>query len=103
EQFRRYFTECRRLREQHADQIRLFCAFETETYPGSAAFVRALVADTRPDYIVGSVHHVAGIGIDVNADLYCKAIVAAGGLEALYCAYFDAQHEMLQDLRPAVV
>jgi histidinol-phosphatase (PHP family) len=102
-QFRQYFTECQRLREQYKDSIRLFCAFETETFAGSAPFVRELIAQTRPDYIVGSVHHVAGIGIDVNAEHYLQATAKAGGLEALYCAYFDAQHDMLQDLRPAVV
>jgi histidinol-phosphatase (PHP family) len=81
----------------------LFTAFETETYPGSRDFVQALIAATRPDYIVGSVHHVNGIGIDVNAQLYQQAVHKAGGLEQLYCAYFDAQLGMLEDLLPAVV
>jgi len=102
-QFKQYFAECRRLRELYKDRIRLFCAFETETYPGSTPLVRELIAQTRPDYIVGSVHHVGGIGIDVNQDLYHAATAKAGGPEALYCAYFDAQYDMLQDLRPAVV
>lgn len=102
-QFKRYFAECRRLQEHHADQIRLFTAFETETWPGSTAFVKSLIEETRPDYIVGSVHHVDGIGIDVSLPLYQDAIEAAHGLEALYCGYFDAQLEMLQDLKPAVV
>lgn len=103
EQFNRYFAECRRLQAQYAGKIRLFTAFETETYPGSSAFVKQLIADTRPDYVVGSVHHVGGIGIDVNAPLYEEALKKAGSLEALYCQYFDAQYAMLQDLLPAVV
>jgi histidinol-phosphatase (PHP family) len=102
-QFKSYFAECRLLQQRYADRIRLFTAFETETYPGSSAFVRELIAQTRPDYIVGSVHHVGDIGIDVNAELYQQATLQAGGLEALYCQYFDAQLAMLQDLRPAVV
>ncbi len=102
-QFKRYFTECRRLQAQYAGQIRLFTAFETETYAGSSAFVKQLMAETRPDYIVGSVHHVGGIGIDETPALYAAATRNAGGLEALYCQYFDAQHDMLQDLLPAVV
>jgi histidinol-phosphatase (PHP family) len=102
-QFKRYFAECRRLQAQYAGQIRLFTAFETETYAGSSAFVKQLIAETRPDYIVGSVHHVGDIGIDETAALYTAATEKAGGLEALYCQYFDAQHAMLQDLMPAVV
>ncbi|MGV3593405.1 MAG: histidinol-phosphatase [Gammaproteobacteria bacterium] len=103
EQFKRYFAECRRLQQQFAGKIRLFCAFETETYSGSSAFVKQLIAQTQPDYIVGSVHHVGDIGIDETPALYAAATAKAGGLEALYCNYFDAQHAMLQDLMPAVV
>lgn len=103
EQFRRYFAECRRLQTLHAGQIKLYSAFETETYSGSSAFVKQLIAETRPDYIVGSVHHVGDIGIDETAALYAAATAKAGGLEALYCQYFDAQYAMLQDLLPAVV
>lgn len=103
DQFKRYFAECRRLQQQFAGKIRLFCAFETETYSGSSAFVKQLVAQARPDYIVGSVHHVGDIGIDETPALYAAATARAGGLEALYCNYFDAQHAMLQDLMPAVV
>jgi histidinol-phosphatase (PHP family) len=103
EQFTHYFGECRRLQQRYAGQIRLFTAFETETYPGSSAFVKQLIAASKPDYIVGSVHHVGGIGIDVNAQLYADAITKAGSLAALYCQYFDAQLAMLQDLQPAVV
>lgn len=103
EQFKHYFAECRRLQAQYAGQIRLFTAFETETWPGSTAFVKSLIEETCPDYIVGSVHHVDGIGIDVSLPLYQDAIEAARGLEALYCGYFDAQLDMLQDLKPAVV
>lgn len=103
EQFKRYFAECRRLQTLYAGKIRLYTAFETETYSGSSAFVKKLVEETRPDYIVGSVHHVGDIGIDETPALYAAATEKAGGLEALYCKYFDAQLAMLEDLLPAVV
>jgi len=103
EQFRRYFAECRRLQAQYADKLTLFTAFETETYPGSTAFVQQLIAETQPDYIVGSVHHVGGIGIDYNAGHYQQAVQAAGDVEQLYCDYFDDQFCMLEALQPAVV
>lgn len=103
ERFVRYFDECRRLQQQYAGQIQLFTAFETETYTGSAGYVRQLIEATRPDYIVGSVHHVDGFGIDVDVSLYEQATAHVGSLEQLYCAYFDAQFAMLNELKPAVV
>ncbi|MEY4642326.1 MAG: hypothetical protein RLZZ227_2320 [Pseudomonadota bacterium] len=102
-QFKAYFAECRRLQVQYAGAIKLFTAFETETYSGSSAFVKHLIAEAQPDYIVGSVHHVGDIGIDETPALYTSATVKAGGIEALYCQYFDTQLAMLEDLRPAVV
>lgn len=103
EQFTRYFTEVRRLQQKYADRIRLYCAFETETYHGSASFVRKLIEATRPDYIVGSVHHVGGIGIDVSQELYEQARAKAGSLEHLYCEYFDQQLAMMHELKPSVI
>jgi histidinol-phosphatase (PHP family) len=103
EQFLRYFAECRVLQKRYAGQIKIFTAFETETYPGSVTYIKNLITTTRPDYIVGSIHHVAGISIDVDAQLYEKAIMAVGGLEELYCHYFDEQLTMLGELEPAVV
>ncbi|HTQ99268.1 MAG TPA: histidinol-phosphatase [Candidatus Acidoferrum sp.] len=103
EQFKRYFQEVRRLQRQYAGQIKLYCAFETETYHGSASFVRELIDATKPDYIVGSVHHVGGIGIDVNRELYEEAKAKAGSLEHLYCQYFDLQLAMMQELKPSVI
>lgn len=102
-QFLRYFTEVERLRGEWAGRIRLFKAFETETYPGSITYVRELIAETRPDYIVGSLHHVGGIGIDYDAEEFRRAVTASGDLEQLYCDYFDAQFGMLSELQPAVV
>lgn len=103
QQFRQYFAEVRELQRKYADRIKLYAAFETETYHGSASYVRELIATTQPDYIVGSVHHVGGIGIDVDRELYEEAKHKAGSLEHLYCQYFDLQYAMLQDLKPSVV
>lgn len=102
-QFRDYFAECRRLQRLHAGRIRLFTAFETENYPGSVSYVRELIRETRPDYIVGSLHHVGGIGIDYDRAEYQRAVQAAGSVEQLYCDYFDDQFAMLEALQPAVV
>lgn len=103
QRFEEYFILGRSLQQKYGQQIEIMTAFETETYEGSAAYVRELIAEVKPDYIVGSVHHVAGIGIDVNRELYQNAVTATGSVEDLYCNYFDAQHEMLMDLKPAIV
>jgi histidinol-phosphatase (PHP family) len=101
--FGRYMAAGRAVQKKYAPHIRVFIAFETETYSGSAAFVRQLRTDFAPDYIVGSVHHVADVGFDYSPAFYADAVRAAGGLDALYRRYFDTQHEMIADLRPEVV
>ena len=56
-----------------------------------------------PDYIVGSVHFVNNMGFDYSPEQYDRTAAAVGGVDALYQAYFDLQHEMIRLLRPAVV
>lgn len=103
DRFRTYFNTCRMLRDKYRKKIEIFIAFETETYAGSTEFVKKLAAELRPDYLVGSVHHVGEHCIDYDEATFRKALAAAGGMEALYISYFDAQYGMLRDLRPAVV
>lgn len=103
DRFRTYFRECRALRDKYSNKIEIFTAFETETYEGSTAYVKKLVQELRPDYLVGSVHHVDGICIDYDAAHFQQAVESAGGIVELYLAYFDAQYGMLKDLEPAVV
>jgi histidinol-phosphatase (PHP family) len=103
EQFFSYFDECQKLKNKYSDQIEIFSAFETETYEGAQAFVNHLVEELKPDYLVGSVHHVNSICIDYDEGHFRQAVTTTGSLEALYLDYFDAQFEMLQALEPAVV
>ncbi|MEM9620037.1 MAG: histidinol-phosphatase [Pseudomonadota bacterium] len=101
--FSRYFAEARQLAEQYADQIDLLVGFETEGYTGYADEVRTLIETHQPDMLVGSVHHVQDILFDASAEHYAQAISACGGVEAMYCEYFDTQLELLQQFEPAVV
>ena len=101
--FREYFDTCRALQSKYRDQIEIFVAFETETYSGSEGFVRELIDECAPQYIVGSVHHVGDISIDTSEEDYRRATDALGGLDNLYLHYFEEQHEMLRSLQPAVV
>ncbi len=103
ERFERYMSECRRLQKKYASEIKILVAFETETYTGSDAFIKKLIEQFAPDYIVGSVHHIRDIPIDYSASLYQQAAEICGGLDQLYCEYFDLQYEMIQTLTPLVI
>ena len=102
-QFANYIHTCRFLQKAYGKEIRIAVGFETETYSGAIPFVQSLVLKFRPDYIVGSVHHVANINFDCDRSQYNRAADAFGGLDALYQRYFDTQYEMLTSLKPAVV
>ena len=101
--FAHYMPECRRLQAKYADKITLFAAMESETYSGYAEHIDGLINEFRPDYIVGSVHFVGDVNFDFSAEMYEEAAAKAGGIENLYCRYFDDQLAMIERLRPAVV
>jgi histidinol-phosphatase (PHP family) len=101
--FERYIAACRRLQKKYIQTIQLYVGFETEASSGSIPFIQDLARLFKPDYIVGSVHHVDDIGFDYSAEWYAKAVAATGSLEALYCRYFDAQYQLLSAVRPNVV
>jgi histidinol-phosphatase (PHP family) len=101
--FENYVSTCRRLQHTYRNQIELLVGFEIETYEGAPAFVQRLITAFRPDYIVGSVHHVDNIGFDYSPQFYRRAAEAAGDLETLYLHYFDAQSAMIERLRPPVI
>lgn len=103
DRFGDYMEECRRLQDKYRSQITIFAAMEIETYSGYKEFVPYLIDRFQPDYIVGSVHFVNDIGFDYSKEFYDKAVAHAGGLDSLYCQYFDLQYEMMDYLRPAVV
>jgi histidinol-phosphatase (PHP family) len=101
--FAAYMRECRRLQQKYAARIKIFVAMEIETYSGYESFIPSLLEQFRPQYIVGSVHFVNDINFDYSREQYAVAAEAAGGIDALYCRYFDQQQEMIQLLTPAVV
>tara|TARA_R110000824_G_scaffold336_4_gene1966 strand:- start:22531 stop:23403 length:873 start_codon:yes stop_codon:yes gene_type:complete len=103
ERFAEYFRLGRELQKKYSDQIEILLAFEIETYAGSVEYIHELINRYQPDYLVGSLHHVDGIGIDYNREHYHQALAKAGSIEQLYCHYFDAQFAMLQEFCPAVV
>lgn len=101
--FARYIDVCRELQRRYDKEIDLYVGFETEYYPGYEPLLTQLLEDFTPDYIVGSLHHVAEIPIDLDRERYGEAVAAAGGAAELYCRYFDRQLDLIERFRPAVV
>jgi histidinol-phosphatase (PHP family) len=101
--FTAYMKECRRLQDTYKNELTIFAAMEIETYSGYEQFVPFLLDRFQPDYIVGSVHFVDDISIDYSQKTYAQAVKMLGGVDDLYCRYFDLQYEMIQRFRPSVV
>lgn len=101
--FDAYMAEARRLQNCYRDDIEILVGFETEACTGGGALAERLIARYRPDYVVGGVHHVDDIPFDYSEQEYGRAVRMAGGMEALYCRYFDLQYAQLRKLKPAVV
>ncbi|MDY0189284.1 MAG: histidinol-phosphatase [Desulfuromonas sp.] len=102
-QFDGYVKSARQLQQRYAGKMTIYVAMETEFYAGAIPWIHELQRLYNFDYLVGSVHHVNDLCFDFSAADYAKAVELSGGLDALYCAYFDAQFAMLEHLRPAVV
>lgn len=101
--FDQYFEEARRLKSLHEDRIDILVGFETEAYSGYEHEVAGLIARCEPDMIVGSVHHLHDLLFDGSVEDYRRAAEISGGIEALYCDYFDKQLELIERFEPAVV
>ena len=81
----------------------ILVGFETDAYSGYETAVSNLLLRHQPDMIVGSVHHVNDIMFDYSPDEFSRAVQSTGGIENLYCAYFDRQLELINRFEPAVV
>jgi histidinol-phosphatase (PHP family) len=103
QRFADYFSLGRELQQKYAEDIELLLAFEIENYTGTEKYVHSLIQQYKPDYLVGSLHHVNNIGIDYSREYYEQALAEAGSIHQLYCDYFDEQYQMLQKFCPAVV
>ena len=101
--FAGYMSECRELQKKYSSSIKIYVGFETEIFSGSEPFIKKLIQTFQPDYIVGSLHHVKDVCFNDSKQGYDDTVQAVGGLEALYCEYFDQQYEMLKVLKPEVV
>ena len=103
DRFALYFKEARRLKALHQDKISILVGFETDAYSGYSESVEKLISTHEPDLIVGSVHHVHDLLFDDKYEDYVKAARLSGGIDELYCDYFDLQLELIERFEPAVV
>jgi len=103
--FEDYAAESAVLVQEFADSLTLLRGFEAEVVPEDR-YVELMLGYRRTydfDYMVGSVHHVAGHIIDYTPEQFEEAVRACGGLEPLCVRYYETLREMVTALRPEVV
>lgn len=102
--FKDFVKEARRLQEKYKEKISVIAGLETEVIrEDNFDRIRRLKDEYQLDYIVGSIHHVDGIPIDVSLELFEKAEDLAGGTEDVMCRYFDHQYQLLQEVKPDII
>jgi histidinol-phosphatase (PHP family) len=103
--FHKYAQEAVRLRDAYRDRISLLAGFETERLPPRdwASRMRDIRASAPFDYIVGSVHDIDGMVIDVSPERTAAIAETLGGREAMQIRYFDALAELVATLKPEIV
>lgn len=104
-QFAAYFAEASHLKARYAEQLEILVGFETEVLPvrGWAALMRQLRNQHDFDFIVGSVHSVRGIWIDLDEEHSARAAQLCGGTVQLEAAYFDQLTDVIETLKPEIV
>lgn len=103
--FTEYAAAVDRLREQLADRITLLKGFEAEVIPEDcyADLMLGLRKRFNFQYMVGSVHWVAGHIIDYRKDHFDQAADASGGVESLAVRYYETVADMVRQLCPEIV
>jgi histidinol-phosphatase (PHP family) len=100
-----YWEEAQRLRTKYASQIKIIIGFECDWIrPESKDLIDRSLSRFPFEFFVGSVHHMHTVPIDFDRPMYERARKLAGGTdERLFEDYFDAQLDMLKELKPLVV
>jgi histidinol-phosphatase (PHP family) len=111
-QFEAFVEEACRLRDAHEKSgdgtgLSLLVGCETEVIDDASLDQLSALLDSHKDhidYVVGSVHHVHGIPLDLDRATYTRCLTSCqSSLSTYLLAYFDAQYEMLVRVRPEVV
>ena len=104
-QFQAYAEAAAAAVPEYADRIELLRGFEAEVVPSASyiADMQGLRERYGFEYIVGSVHWVDEVPIDMSQELFDGAVERCGGLEQLLVRYYEHVAEMADGLRPEVV
>ncbi|MCK5163895.1 MAG: histidinol-phosphatase HisJ [Desulfobacula sp.] len=101
--FEDYFKNLKNLKKKYISKIIIFTGMETETYTGYVDHIKKLISKFKPNYIVGSVHHIDDICFDYSKEEYDRVVSMCGSYEAMYEKYFDLQYDMIKALKPFIV
>ena len=103
--FSQYAETVDNLRARFSGQITLLKGFEAEVIPEDRYAELMLGYRKRFgfEYMVGSVHWVAGHIIDYRQEHFDQATAACGGLEALGIRYYETLADMVRRLQPEIV
>ncbi|MCP4672326.1 MAG: histidinol-phosphatase [Desulfobacula sp.] len=101
--FEDYFKNLKNLQQKYASKIKIFAGMETETYSGYLDHVKNLILKFKPDYIVGSVHHINDVCFDYSKQAYDNIVLEYGSHDLMYEKYFDLQYKMIKELKPFIV
>ncbi len=86
--FDSYVDDVARLKEEYSDSLPILLGVETEYLPDEEDYLVDFIRQYPFDYVVGSVHHVRGIGIDYTPDDYHQLAAELGGYDELACEYY---------------
>lgn len=102
--FDQYAARVASLAQEYQGRLEILRGFEAEVVPREVYVARALDLKRQYqfDYLVGSVHYVAGYIIDYRKERFDAACAASGGLEAMCIAYYRDYAAMCRDLKPEV-
>lgn len=101
--FHRYMETLLALKDAVKDDLTVYAAFETEYYTGAIPFIKKLIGQYQPDYVLGSIHHIKNINFDYSEKHYEEARLVCKGKDNMYIQYFEEQYELLYHIKPAVV
>ena len=103
--FEAYISEAARIRTVYKPKIEILIGMEIDWIrPSSNSWIQQLLRKYSFDLFIGSVHHVHTIPIDYDHAMYKQARDKSNGSdEGLFSDYFDAQYEMLKELKPPIV
>jgi histidinol-phosphatase (PHP family) len=99
-----YYKEALDLKREFKGEIEVLIGMEIEwIYENTMTELNELMDKFPIEYLVGSVHHVNGIPIDYDRDLFYKAVAAEGNVDKLFEKYYDLQYEMITKVKPKVI